>query len=782
MNYLHLYKKVVAEVLKTIYIDGREVDPLETNRLVFSIRAYFVAYRYVAFRVRHLIGHKMTLDFCMEWIMLNFSADCPFLYIYKSTTKQVNDIINHYLIQLDEESLSYNVGDFYESLMHTDIRETVIVEGDKSRNKQGSYYSPQILATNLTKSVMDNYVKNNGLESLFTARFIDFSCGSGIFLTEAISYAKQLLKLTTEGCKALISNIYACDVDFIALEICKFNIIDLVCDDNAYCQLSSHFKHGNFLLSTDHESNAEAKIEAYLQGFLYHTDLSIDVDFLTEYDIILGNPPWEKIRFEEKSFYEQYVASIGDVNFKFDLYLAIDEAENTNHKLKEYVIICRNQIESAKKAIKESIRFKSSSSGELNTSNLFTEAAYHLMSKNTVIGLIVKSSTVATKASQHLFDSIFNNVVSISDFINKKKYFNIDGRERFALLIMDGHEHRYFQLAMNIQDVNDIKGNRVKVTKKDLSLLNPTTGMIPNLSSSKDLEILVSLYNQFKIVSDEFPTLKYGRLVHFTNHVKDIDREKKSDNLPVYEGKFFSSFDGIYAGFNHVPEADRYKAKAYAQKLSDADKQSHCYPESRFYIKKSKWKALSATYQDNYMLAWHSLTSATNERACVATILPFIPASQSVQFLTTDSTDELVYLCCLFNSVVFDYIVKNKLTGIDLTQSFIKQIAVPSINSAKQCIVCYNENTISVYSLLYSICREILKEDERLEGLWSQRIKPICGLPSDRKSLLTLMDILITVIYQIPSIYIKYIFSSYSNYSASEIEYMMEQVRQLSIG
>lgn len=782
MNYLYLYKKSVTEILKTAYADGCEVDPLITNRLVFSIRAYFVAYRYVASRVHNLLDQNVTLDYCMEWIMQNFTADCPFLYIYKTTTKQVNDTINHYLIQLDKESLSCDVGVLYESLLHTDIRETIIVEGDKSRNKQGSYYSPQILASILTKSVIDNYVKNNGLESLRTARFIDFSCGSGIFLTEAIRYTKQLLKLTTDGCKALINNIYACDVDFIALEICKFNIIDSVCNDSAYCQLSSHFKHGNFLLSTGHESSAEAKIEAYLQGFLYHNDLSIGVDFLTEYDIILGNPPWEKIRFEEKTFYEQYVASIGDINFKFELSLAIDEAENSNQKLKKYVILCKNQIESAKKAIKDSVRFESSSAGELNTSNLFTEAAYHLMSKKTVIGLIVKSSTVATKASQPLFNSIYKNLVSISDFINKKKYFNIDGRERFALLVLDGNEHKYFQLAMNIQDVNDVKANRVKVTKKDLSLLNPSTGMIPNLSSSKDLEILISLYKQFGIVSYEFPSLKYGRLVHFTNHVNDIDRKKRPDNIPIYEGKFFSSFDGVYAGFNQVPEADRYKAKAHARKLSDADKQNRCYPESRFFIKKSKWEALSATYHDNYMLAWHSLTSATNERACVATILPFMPASQSVQFLTTDSVDELVYLCCLFNSVVFDYIVKNKLTGIDLTQSFIKQIAIPSINNAKQCIVSYNEKNISVYSLLYSICWKILKEDERLEGLWEQNNNPVCGLPSDRKSLLALMDMLITLIYQIPSKYIKYIFSSYSNYSASEIENMIEQVRQLSNG
>ena len=419
---------------------------------------------------------------------------------------------------------------------------------------------------------------------------------SGIFLTEAIRYAGQLLGFTKEEYKFLVNNIYACDVDFIALEICKFNIIDLVCDDATYCQLSSHFKHGNFLLTTKQEKTANIKIEAYLHGFLYHKDLAIGVDFLTEYDIILGNPPWEKIRFEEKGFYEQYVSSIGNINFKFDLTKAIDDAESTNQWLKDYVIECKEQIEQAKSTIKNSVRFKSSAGGELNTSNLFTEAAYRLMSEKTVVGLILKSSTVATKASKPLFDSICKRVVAITDFINRKKYFNIDGRERFALLIMDGHEHDGFLLAMNIQDVDDEKGNQVKITRADLSLLNPTTGMIPNLSSSKDLAILSSLYGRFKTVEDEFPKLKYGRLVHFTNHAADIDKEKRPDNIPVYEGKFFASFDGCYAGFNQVSVDDRYKAKAHARKLSPAEKK-HCYPESRFFIKSKKWPQSCPLYQ-----------------------------------------------------------------------------------------------------------------------------------------------------------------------------------------
>lgn len=778
MNYINIYKKTVAEVMNFAYKNGNDVVPLVSNRLVFSIRAYFVVYRYVSSRVPLCGVQTLTLEDCMKWLGKHFSCDCPFLYIFKTTAKQTNDIVSRHLSYIDKESLSCDIGTFYESLLHTDIRETSIVEGNRLRNKQGSYYSPHALASHLTKSVIDRYVEINGLEALLSARFIDFSCGSGIFLTEAISYASQLLDLTTEDYKSLANNVYACDVDFIALEICKFNIIDLICDDTAYHRLSSHFKHGNFLLTTKQEEIANTKTEAYLRGFLYHKGLAIGVDFLTEYDIILGNPPWEKIRFEEKVFYEQYVSSIGNINFKFDLTKAIDDAESTNRKLKEYAIECKEQIEYAKNTIKNSARFKSSAMGELNTSNLFTEAAYRLMSDKAVVGLILKSSTVATKASKPLFDSICNRIVTITDFINKKKYFNIDGRERFALLMMDDQKHDGFLLAMNIQDVYDIKDNQIKITRADLLLLNPTTGMIPNLSSSKDLEILSSLYRRFKTIEDEFPKLKYGRLVHFTNHAAEIDKEKRPDNIPVYEGKFFTSFDGCYAGFNHVSVEDRYKAKAHAKKLSPAEKK-HCYPESRFFIKSKKWETLSSTYNADYMLAWHSLTSATNSQSCVATILPFIPASQSVQFLIAESHEELAYLCCLFGSVVFDYIVKNKLTGIDLTQSFIKQVAVPCIDSAKKCIITYKNSTSSVYSLLLVICKRLFHEDKRMKKFLTDTIEETIILPKDRKKLLMLLNVLISTLYGITPKEFKYIFESFSDYTLDEIEQMQVEFSRL---
>ncbi|MBQ8968237.1 MAG: N-6 DNA methylase [Bacteroidaceae bacterium] len=779
MNYLQLYRDTLSAVLATRQKDGAIIDPAQTHRLMVTARAYFVVYCYVVSHAYKWGSAMSTLEDCINWIKKNLSPENPFLLVYEQTDGQINSCIEYYLRQIDSESLSCNVGIIYETLLQIDVSGSSVIDGDTSRNSQGSYYTPSKLASYVTESVIANYVENNGFEALGKARILDFSCGSGVFLTEALRSIGKTMRMSKAGLSEFVENLYACDVDFIALEICKFNIMDFIEDIGIYAKLSKNFKHANFLLDTMNEKDNIEKINSYLDGFLYHKDLAIGIDFLSEYDIILGNPPWEKIRFEEKSFYAQYESSIGKLNFKPNLQTGIESAEVSNLLLKNYCQQYRQQIIDTKAFIKVSPRFAASCAGELNTSNLFTEAAYNLMSGKACVGIIIKSSTIATKASKPLFVKICDRIDTVFDFINRKRYFNIDNRERFTLLMMDNKPHQGFRLAMNVHDVDSIEENIVKITKEELHLLNPETEMIPNLSSSKDLPIMLSIYKTFNTIADEFPKLKYGRLVHFTNHATDIEREQGPNNIPVYEGKFFSAFDGMYAGFNHIPETDRYKAKAHARKLSDKEKRNHCYPESRFFIKKRKWKALSATYKDDYMLAWHSLTSATNERACIATILPFMPASQSVQFLTTGSTDALVYLCCLFNSVVFDYIVKNKLTGIDLTQSFIKQIAIPSIDEVKTYVVNYCGKATNVFSLLHDICRTILKDDERLTALWPQNKDLGHILPSGRRDLLVLMDALISLVYQIPEDDLKYIFTSYSNYSASETESIIAQITRL---
>lgn len=765
----HIYQQILGEYLEQICIRENDIDPIDINRAKFYTRAIFIAYVFV----QNENGVKLNIDEVYNWISSNISNECLFVKLINDSDPSLLSIVESYDIPIYDG----NVGLLYEQLLNIETSGLKITKGKEYRNNLGSYYTPQYLADVLITKTINQYI-NNGNNDILDARIVDFSCGAGIFLTGAIEYITSLFnkeeqkRLNVQ--RRIACNIFACDVDCIALEITKLNILKVINDYTLYSTLSHNFYHGNFLMHSDTNSTEEIRKEITMNGFIYHEALSINIESLQKYDIILGNPPWEKIRFEEKVFYSQYTDKLHNINFKFELPVLIEQTHRNNSKINQYAQIYKAHLETAKHNIKNSSFFKGSNNGELNTCTLFANAAYRLLKNNGVAGLVVKSSVVTSQVNKRFFEAIRYNIDAIYDFVNKNKIFDIDGRERFCLLIIDGHEKESITLGMNLQNIAEINNNYINISVNDFAILNPETKMLPNLYSIEDFRLLLKIYNNIPVLSKVFKNIKYGRLVHLTNHIGFIDKEPMVDNIPVYEGKFFSLFDGSYSGFNDVSIQDRYKSKASAKRLSGKQKQQGVYPLSRFFIKRQKWEQLSKQYNASYMLAWHSLTSATNTRTCVATILPFMPASQSVQFLVIDNNGSLLYLAGIFNSIVFDYIVKCKLNGIDLTQSVLNQTPIPPIAFAENITVTVNESTISIKDLMHQICKLLLSSDARLKTLCDEfEVTESFLYEYSREELFHLLDIIVAKLYNLTPDEFSYILGKfkkqYSNNTVNTI-------------
>lgn len=715
---------------------------------------------------------RSVTDVCSgaDWLEKTVGGNCYIAGLIACLSYEEKQVINFTSDDLEISGKS----EAYEQMLSVDTVGFEIVDGKELRNQLGSYYSPEELVSCLTQKSIEHYIQKNGVRSLAEAKVADFSCGAGAFLISAVKLISGYLPDVSLG--VLISNLYACDVDFVALELAKLNILELCGNYGHYHILSEHFHHANFLV---HDGSPEPvtaeKVALSMKGYLYHPLLAVGSDFLKEYDIILGNPPWEKIRFEEKKFYAQFSEQVLQTNFKFGLAASIEASEKLNTGLKTYAENYRMNLELCKRQIKESRYFTDSSAGELNSSTLFADSCFRQMGEKGVVGIIIKSSSILSPANRNFFMKIKNNIVAVYDFINSNRYFDIDSRERYCFLILGGkNERSTFRVGMNLTSVADLDASCVNLSDLDLSLINPDTKMLPNILCPDDIKLVLKMYRNHKTIGQIYPGLKFGRIVHFTAHVKDIDKTQQADNMPVYEGKFFSSFDGMYSGFNHVRMEDRYKSKASTKKLTPEDKSEGVKPLSRFFIKEEKWKRLSRNYNADYMLAWHSLTSSSNARACVATILPFLPASQSVQFLITPKTEELIYLSCLFNSVVFDFMVKNKLTGIDLTQTVIKQIPVPQLDFSEE------KKNEDIFSRLADICYTLLSKDDRMNRLWKGlAVKEVKA--NNREDIFVMLDSEIGFLYGLNSEELKYIAEKYSNlYTEKRIEQLLTYFSAIS--
>jgi len=738
-NILNIYARILENHLSQSFANQQNINPIALNKERFKVKGVFIG------TIIFLKNNQKKEDFDIitqsnNWLKKCFAPQNLLSSIIDSADESLKKLMHGHLYNLIGAE-SIDISTLYETLLsiETGKEKSIgkkITQVKNYRNKLGSYYTPKHLAQSVTKKTIDTFFnlnkiqlddKNELVEKISFISFADFSCGAGNFLIEIICYFENILAKhkieeqdKKEIFKSIALNIFAYDVDCIALEVAKLNLILHIGQPDIYKDLQQNFVHANFLLHAVFPADDARKIDVFSSGFIYHEQLSLDRDKFKKYDIIIGNPPWEKIRFEEKKFYALYNNTIADNHFKASRTNEINKTELEHVQLAAFSKIFRDEIAKAKSDLKKSPFFQLSNRGELNTYALFTDAAAKMTTQGGVVGLVLKSAIVTSRVNQHLFKYFVKKkrLIAVYDFINRKKIFNIDSRERFCFLLLGNTSHDTFDVLMNLQDVSDIDKNdsNIRLSAEDLSVLNPETGLLPNFSTKKEADFLLRIAYRFPSFKTVFNKVKFGRIVHFTNHAAFISKEKKEGYIPIYEGKFFHQFDGKFSGFNGLSEDLKYKNKSSSKKLDDTKKDlADYFPESRFFIQREKWLQLSKNHHEKFMLSWRSLTSATNTRTCVATILPFIPASQSVQFLTTNPKD-LLYLTGLFNSVVFDFILKKKLSGIDLTQSVLNQIPVPNSQEILRKIN-FHHHEVTIKAHISALVFLLLKNDIRLQPL-----------------------------------------------------------------
>lgn len=583
---LDIYSSVLRGYLSKRFINEPLINSIDLNKERFNVKAVFIA---SIFFLKHNSSHERSgiVSQTDTWLSSYFSEDNLFSLIINKSSKELIDTVDESLYGIIGIE-SIHIPSLYENLLGIEAgnenNRTEVSAAKNYRNKLGSYYTPDNLAKAVTQRTIDEFIAINfGGKNIWRSKnpyedvineipsvtFADFSCGGGNFLIEIIRYFERLadhLNLTPDKRERLLvslaKNISAFDVDCLALEVAKLSVLLRIERPTLYNELSKNFIHGNFLLLSDFPVDETKKLDVFASGFIYHESLSIDKSRIANYDIVLGNPPWEKIRFEEKKFYALFESSIQNNHFKATRKIEIADIKLNNRYLASFSSQYQLEIEKAKRNLKRSSLFGLSNNGELNTYALFTELAMKFRTNRGIAGLVLKSAIATSQINQKLFRHLTreHRLIAIYDFINRKKIFSIDTRERFCFILIGKAKVEGFRFAMNLLEVEDIENPKFNLTLsyKDLQLLNPLTGMLPNFSNKEELEFLMKVSTKFPSFNSVFEKVRFGRIVHFTSHADFISKKKDVDNLPVYEGKFFNQFDGRFSGFNGVE--DKFKS------------------------------------------------------------------------------------------------------------------------------------------------------------------------------------------------------------------------------
>ena len=223
------------------------------------------------------------------------------------------------------------------------------------------------------------------------------------------------------------------------------------------------------------------------------------------FDVVLGNPPWERIKLQEKEWFAERVPEIADAPNAAQRKDMIDALAQSEPDIFRSFLSEKRKSEGESHFVRNSNFYPLCGRGDVNTYALFAELNWNLICANGKVGCVVPSG-IATDNTTRLF---FENIVSSGWLQNLYSFDNSEGifpavkrSTRFCLLTLQSAEvqnHMEFVFyAKNVNEALDPK-RRFPLSKEEFDLLNPNTRTCPVFRSRKDAELVVQFTNTYEV-------------------------------------------------------------------------------------------------------------------------------------------------------------------------------------------------------------------------------------------------------------------------------------------
>ncbi|NGY35647.1 class I SAM-dependent DNA methyltransferase, partial [Campylobacter sp. CFSAN093234] len=434
---------------------------------------------------------------------------------------------------------------------------------------------------------------------------------------------------------------------------------------------------------------AKAIISKYQKEFNFF-NYELEFPEITEnqvfkgFDIIIGNPPWDKTKFSDSDFFPQYKSDYRSLIASKkkeiqDNLLAKDYIKQNYEKQKAYI---NDLSEYYKKAYP-----LNKGSGDGNLFRLFVEKNLSLLKQDGNLAYVLPSALMFEDGSLTLRKEILENktLEYFYSFENRQAIFaDVDSRYKFALMLIKNtqanHTHK-IKMMFYKTDINSLKNKDEILTLnlKDIKKLSPTHLALMELKDKQALEILRKSYNAFQNLS--FDYIDFRRELDMTNDKDLFIEEFREGLLPLYEGKMIHQFDANFSQATYFLEKAKFDERLKSKELYRA--------------KKATGKELNPKLikydREFFRLGYRKIASDTNERTLIASLLPkncggadSTYSNIPKQYVLKDDVicmdivpyERILFVLALFNSLVVDFIIRN-MVQINVSKSYLERIPLP---------------------------------------------------------------------------------------------------------
>ena len=430
------------------------------------------------------------------------------------------------------------------------------------------------------------------------------------------------------------------------------------------------------------------------------------------FDVMCGNPPWDKIKVEDKKWFESHGrADIVNAGTASQRKKAIADLPSTDPILyKEYTKVLAD-AEALSRFVRLAGRFDLTATGDIDLYPMFAELC--LSFSKEAWGLVMPTGIAVNDSNKAFFSKLIdeNRLVSLYDFENREALFDIHRMFKFCLITAGKAqaEPRTVSGGFYLTRLDHLLDPRRIYTLQtsDFARLNPNTKTCPVFRTSRDAKLTAKIYRNSTILYNEITgenpwNVKFSRMLDMSNDsylfrtyaqltaqgatlngntFTTVDGETY---VPLYEGKMIWHYNHHYGTWPTEGERPNSINMPSLDELSNPN--SHIMPwywvplsavKDRL-VKYDKDGNVVWEWKHKWLIGFRDVTNATNERTFICSPIPdSAGVGNSATLLYAERrTMPVASLCAMMSSLVFDYTTKQKIGGSHASISFVKQFPV----------------------------------------------------------------------------------------------------------
>lgn len=375
------------------------------------------------------------------------------------------------------------------------------------------------------------------------------------------------------------------------------------------------------------------------------------------FDVVLGNPPWEAVKPNDREFFSLY-------------YRGFASLDRSNRDKIKHALLTRADISAAYEIYLERLRrftkrirggayehqrSKGAPGGDVNMYKIGFEQFYNIASRGGFVGIVTPVGLATDAGTMGLRQLIFSDarLVSIWGFSPSARLFPGTDASPAVTLFQKGGKTGDFKFAAGLSSLAEIdtlrNDSKIAQTAGFVAKVSPATLSIPSIRTAADLAFLEQIHRH--------PGLGAHREGNWNTRIArglDETNERhmfgnKETSIPFTKG------------------ADVFPFRIEQPRL---------WVNEELYLKRDNDSKFSR-------VVWRDVARPTLKRRVFAALLPPGPAAgNSLNYLIPSGSAAIGYfLTAVLNSLLIDYRVRLTTSNSHINQFVVAQLPVPRLDS-----------------------------------------------------------------------------------------------------